>query len=80
MYELTLNLDINKSAGSDGISAKFLKEAGISIVPSLTKLFNLSLSECQVPTVWKKANVIPMHKKDSKMILRAIALYPYYQY
>ena len=43
-----------------------LKEAGDAIVPSLTKLINLSLSSGKVPSSWKKANVIPIHKKDDK--------------
>jgi hypothetical protein len=33
-------------------------------VPSLTRLFNLSLSKCIFPQDWKKANVIPLFKKD----------------
>ena len=40
-----------------------LKMAGDSIVPSLTKLFNLSLRLTTYPSQWKKANVVPVFKK-----------------
>ena len=43
-----------------------LYEAGISIVPSLTKLLNLSLSTSKFPDMWKLANVIPLYKKGER--------------
>ena len=43
-----------------------LKSAGLAIVPSLTRLFNLCLSEWKFPASWKKADVIPLHKKNNK--------------
>ena len=66
VYELIQSLDVNKSMGHDGISARMLKSAGLAIVPSLTRLFNLCLSEGKFPASWKKADVIPLHKKDNK--------------
>ena len=59
-------IDPTKATGPDGISPRLLKEAGLTIVPSLTKLFNLSLSTAKVPLEWKKANVTPIHKKDDR--------------
>ena len=59
-------LDTNKACGHDGLSAKMLKEAGSTIVPSLCKLINTSLAQCKFPVGWKKANIIPIHKKDDK--------------
>ncbi len=58
-----MSLELNKATGHDGISARMLKEAGHAIVPSITKLINLSLETCKFPESWKKANVIPIHKK-----------------
>ena len=46
-----------------------LKKAGDSIVPSLTKLCNLSLSKGIFPNSWKKANVIPIHKKNDNALV-----------
>ena len=61
-------LDCNKSYGPDGISPKFIKMAGQTIVRPLTKLFNMSLSQGIFPSNWKKANVLPLHKKSSKQL------------
>ena len=57
-------IDPGKASGPDGIGSKMLKIAGDSIVPSLTRLFNLSLTLQQFPTSWKKANVTPIFKKE----------------
>ena len=62
-------LDTNKACGHDGISAKMLKEAGNAIAPSLCRLINMSLAQCKFPAEWKKANIIPIHKKDDKSIV-----------
>ena len=57
-------LDTNKAYGHDGISPKLLKEACSEISLSLCKLFNASLQLSRFPQIWKKANVIPLFKKD----------------
>ena len=62
-------LDTSKATGPDGISPKLLYEAGAGIVPSLTRLINLSLVSGKVPSSWKEANVIPLHKKGDKSSL-----------
>jgi len=59
-------LALNKATGPDNISVRILKEAGSAIVPSLTKLINMSLQHCEMPLTWKKANVIPLFKKGEK--------------
>ena len=79
ILELLNNINPNKASGPDGISPRILKEAGPAIVPSLTKLIKMSLQQCKVPKLWKKANVIPIHKKESKEELnnyRPISLLP----
>ena len=57
-----LNLDVNKAAGSDGISASFLKEVANEIVDPLTVLYNKSIQSGVVPLDWKKSHVTPVHK------------------
>ena len=59
-------LDCNKAFGPDEISPYFLKKGGPQIISSLTQLFNHSISTKRYPFLWKMANVIPLHKKDSK--------------
>ena len=67
--ELISTINPHKSTSPDGISPKFLKEAGSVIVPLFTRLVKLSLKNCKIPKQWKKANVFPIHKKDKKDLL-----------
>ncbi|CAK1603716.1 unnamed protein product [Parnassius mnemosyne] len=60
------NLDITKSSGPDGISPFFLKHTASSISVPLFYLYNRSLREGLVPTVWKSANITPVFKNGSK--------------
>ena len=79
VLDLLKCIDPAKATGHDGISPKLIKEAGISIVPSLTRLINLSFEKSIVPDNWKMANVIPIHKKDDKDVVsnyRPISLLP----
>ena len=65
IYNLLLNLDVTKSTGVDEISARMLKHTSYSIAPSLTKLFNLSLTTGKFPSEWKMARVVPIPKTDN---------------
>lgn len=64
VIDVLLNLKTSKAAGPDGIGPRVLKEAGVAIAAPLAKLINLSLKTNKVPTSWKRANVIPIHKKN----------------
>ncbi|CAB4037513.1 Hypothetical predicted protein [Paramuricea clavata] len=44
-------------------SARLLKECSNEIAPSLTALFNKSLSLGKVPQEWKEVNVVPVPKR-----------------
>jgi len=54
------NLREDKSAGTDGMSSRFLKAISTVIAAPVTLLFNQSLSEGSVTTDWKLANVSPI--------------------
>ena len=69
ILDILKSIDTSKSTGPDGISPRMLKEAAAVIYPSLCRLINLSLSSCKVPSEWKKAHVLPLHKKKEKDIL-----------
>ena len=60
--ELLTGLDVSKSSGPDGISAKMLKYTAVSITPSITQLFNLSIRSGRVPRDWKLSSVVPIPK------------------
>ena len=60
---LLSSLKTDKATGPDGISARLLTECANEIAPSLTALFNKSLSLGKVPQEWKEANVVPVPKR-----------------
>ena len=57
-------LKVNKAEGPDGITPKLLRLAEPAVVPSLTKLYSLSAKEGEVFSLWKKAHLCPVFKKD----------------
>ena len=65
VFDLLLSLDTTKSNGPDGISAKMLKGVACSLTPVLTRLFNLSITTCFVPSSWKFYRIVPIPKGSS---------------
>ena len=65
VLSLLNKLDVRKSVGPDGISARFLKEVAEPIAAPLTKLYNRSLETGIIPNQWKCSNVTPVHKGGS---------------
>ena len=61
-----LALDTTNATGPDGIASRLLKETAWQIAPSLTQMFNKSLSCGEIPDKWKLANIVPVHKKGEK--------------
>ena len=64
IYDLVAELDCNKSTGPDDISAKILKGTATSVTPSLTHLFNMSITTGCFPDAWKLARVVPVPKAN----------------
>ena len=64
--QLIKGLNISKASGSDGISACMLKATSDSIAPSLSNLFNLSISKGHFPEQWKVARMVPIPKSATK--------------
>ncbi|XP_047989455.1 uncharacterized protein LOC125228811 [Leguminivora glycinivorella] len=60
------HLDLSKGQGPDDIPPIFLKNTVKTITAPLTILFNKCLSEGVFPSIWKTANIIPVHKGGSK--------------
>ena len=59
-------LDTTKAHGCDDISISMIKICDTSIVEPLCLIFGKCLETGIYPTIWKKANIIPVHKKDSR--------------
>ena len=73
------NLDPNKAHGHDMLSIRMIKLCGNSICKPLSIIFNDCLKEGKFPSDWKKAHVVPVHKKGDKQCLknyRPISLLP----
>ena len=73
------NLNVNKAHGHDNISIRMIKMCDESLVRPLCIIFRNSLNSCIYLSTWKKANVIPVHKKDDKQCVnnyRPISLLP----
>ena len=51
------SLNVNNDCGPDEVSPPLLKECYMELAPSLTRLFNYSLSRGTLPIDWKTANV-----------------------
>ena len=64
--QLLKGSDVLKANGPDGISAHMLRATSESIAPSLTSLFNLSITKSHFPKLWKSARVVPIPKSTSK--------------
>ena len=65
--QLLSGLDINKAMGPDNMPPKFLKalSKNPAFVKAVTMLFNKCFEEEKIPSAWKNAHVIPVHKKGS---------------
>ena len=78
VYSLIQSLN-NCGAGLDGLSTKLLKLICPDIVPYLTHLFNLCLSQGTFPSSFKRAIVVPIFKSGDRFSFnnyRPIALLP----
>ena len=66
IFQLIKNLDPNKAHGHDEISVKMLKLCAPSVCKPLTLLFENCFTSGEFPNVWKKSNIVPVHKKRDK--------------
>ena len=57
------NVNPNKAHGFDMISIRTLKICGDSILKPLELIFKSCIESGKFPIEWKKANVVPVHKK-----------------
>ena len=65
--KLLRSLDKNKGAGCDNVPPIFLVSCAASLSLPITILFRKSLQDCALPVVWKRAQIIPIHKKGSRL-------------
>ena len=61
-------LNPNKATGPDNIPPRLLKELAEVLSEPISIIMNKSLQEGRLPTIWKKAHVVPIFKKGKKNI------------
>ena len=66
VYKVLLNLNPSKAPGPGGLPAIVLKSCARELTPSFCEFFNSSLAEDKLPTEWKDALVVLVHKKGKK--------------
>ena len=68
VYHQLSKTNIYKSMGPDEIHPKLIKSLADNphFVRSLTLLYGKCVEDCMIPSIWKTANVIALHKKGSK--------------
>jgi hypothetical protein len=58
--------DPGGSPGPDGLHPRILRECARTLALPLTHLFNSSLKEGKVPSIWSKATVCPFYKSGAR--------------
>ena len=62
-------LHVTKGMVPDELSPRILKECADVLSPSLCDIFNKSLSSGSVPSGFKEANIVPIHKGGDKELV-----------
>ena len=73
------NLKVNKAHRWDQLSIRMIKACSNSISFPLKLIFKSMINEGVFPEDWKKSSVVPIHKKESKNLIknfRPISLLP----
>ena len=64
------SLDSTKARGCDNLSVRMIKICNESITIPLKIIFDESLKNSVFPEIWKRANVVPLHKKEDKSLVK----------
>lgn len=63
---LLSRLDTSKATGPDGVPGRVVKECSAELCLPVTQLFQLISTTGVQPPAWKCAQVVPIHKRNSK--------------
>ena len=72
-------LHVNKAHGCDDISIRMIKICDQSIVKHLSIIYQNYVNTGTFPDIWKKSNIVPVHKESDKEIVnnyRPVSLLP----
>ena len=65
------SLDPTKAHGCDNLSVRMIKICNESITIPLKIIFTESLKNGVFPEIWKRENVVPVHKKEDKSLVKS---------
>ena len=68
-------LSINKSHGHDNISIRMIKICDKTIVKPPYIIYKNCIDTGIFPDLWKKSNIVPVHKKGDKQLLQKFLCY-----
>ena len=77
--QILCNLSPHKACGPDNVSARVIRECAVELSVPITKICRLSLNQGVFPLTWKRANIVPIHKKGPKTCAnnyRSVSLLP----
>ena len=78
--EIVTGLKNTKSTGMDFIDTWVVKLIQSEILPALTHIVNISISQAEFPLPWKISKVVPLLKKGDPLLTknyRPVALLPF---
>ena len=61
---------MDKAHGWDQLSIRMIKTCGDSITFPLKLIFKSMINEGVFPNDWEKSNVVPIHQKESKNLIK----------
>ena len=64
------SLDPTKAHGCDNLSIKMIQICNEVITITLKLIFDQTLKKGKFPEIWKVANVVPVHKKEDKSLVK----------
>ena len=71
LLQIIRALNINKAHDHDDISIRMIKICDRSLLKLLIVLLRNSIKSSGYPVIWKKSNIIPVHKKISNWLKTA---------
>ena len=70
MLKIIRALNIHKAHGHDDISIRMIQICDRTLIKPLIILFQNSVKYSYYPDIWKRSNIIPVHKKSDKPLVK----------